>query len=325
MKAGAKISKLWLKVFLFTLLGVFIVRCFLIESYEVSSSDMETTLLKGDRVLVNKVAYGIRMPITPLTIPFTFDNFFGKKSYSTAIQLDYKRLFSSEVDRNDILLFNNPFEIDKPLDKRGLLLSRCVGIAGDTLRVENFEYSINGRKQISSPNLIQDFKYKKNEFGDLRLNLDKLGIKERNLHNDSLWIYVSLNRYEAFLLGKALKDTLFQVAENAPSYMVILPYEGMHVRLTAENIPIYKRVILDEQDGKVRFRDDKLYLQDQEMKFYTFRDNYYWLLSDNASEALDSRYLGFIPEKAIIGKASFVWYSSGEDGVRWKRIFSKIY
>lgn len=321
----AKISKFWLKVFLITLFLVFVFRYFFVEPYTVSSVEMESSLLKGDRVLVNKTAYGIRMPITPLTIPFTFDKLFGKQSYSTAIQLGYKRLFGSDIYRNDILLFNNPSEVEKPLDKRSLLLSRCVGVAGDTIRVNESEFQINGRKYVTSPNLMLDFKYPQGLTDTLRFSMNKLNIKERNMTKDTAWVYLSLNRYEAFLLKEALPDSLNLVKGDTLSYTILLPYREMITELTPQNIPIYHDVILKEQEGRATFVDGKLYINGKVYTHYRFLYNYYWLLSDNVAEALDSRYLGLISEQDIIGKASFVWYSSGDEGTRWNRIFSRVY
>ena len=125
------------KVILIALLIVFLVRCFLIEPYTVSSSGMAASLLNGDRVLVDKTAYGIRMPVTLLTIPFTFDRFLGMKSYSDAVQLPYKRAFEGRPGAGDIVLYNNPVETDLPLDKRMLVLNRCAALPGDSVTIED--------------------------------------------------------------------------------------------------------------------------------------------------------------------------------------------
>lgn len=125
------------KVILITLLIVLFVRCFIVESFTVSSSQMETTLQDGDKVLIDKTAYGIRMPITVLSIPFTFDRLWGRKSYSDAIQMPYARFFTGQIGKDEVILYNNPLEYEKPLDKRSLLLARCVSLPGDTVLIDN--------------------------------------------------------------------------------------------------------------------------------------------------------------------------------------------
>ena len=47
---------------------------------------------------------------------------------------------------------------------------------------------------------------------------------------------------------------------------------------------------------------------------YTFRENYCFAAGDHAIDSQDSRYLGLLPEKFIVGVAQFVW-KSGE-GIR---------
>lgn len=54
-----------------------------------------------------------------------------------------------------------------------------------------------------------------------------------------------------------------------------------------------------ETDGKASFRDGKLYLDGRETNFFFFQQDYYWVLSDNTNEAVDSRHLGFIPADHI--------------------------
>lgn len=313
-----KILRWWSKVFLIALLVVFFIRVFFIQSYTVSSSQMETALLRGDRVLVNKLSYGIRMPITLLTIPFTFDNLLGLKSYSDLIQLDYNRLFGKIIGRNDIVLFNNPSEIEKPLDKRSLFVSRCVAIAGDTIKVQGGDFYLNGIKSVSSPDLLQSFRFDRESKDTVFAVVKSLHITPRDLTMDSTSIYSTLSRYEAFLVNQKLNDTIqLQLnIQDTISYDLVIPAAGMTIALSEFNIPLYNQIINDEMGTTVKVKD---------LKSYTFRYNYYWFLSDNADDAIDSRTLGFISEKDIIGKASFVWYSSNEEnGSRWNRILSNV-
>lgn len=45
-----------------------------------------------------------------------------------------------------------------------------------------------------------------------------------------------------------------------------------------------------------------------------------YVLGDNREQSVDSRTFGFVPLRDMIGKVRQVYYSSGDDGVRWKRI-----
>ncbi|MDH6353697.1 signal peptidase I [Dysgonomonas sp. PH5-45] len=318
--------KYWSKVFVIALLVILVIRTFFIASYSVSSIQMETSLLKGDRVLVNKTAYGIRMPVTLLSIPFVFDSIAGLRTYSDAVQFGYNRLFASQVERNDIVVFNNPLETDKPLDKRSVCISRCVASPGDTVFVDGFAYLINGKQYVTSPDFLMQFRFPDVLLDTVRSLARHLDIPLRNLNESDSLVYASLNRYESFLINKNLPDTMqLQIAEkDASNYKVLVPKKGMKIELNEQTIPLYKKLILDEQGQEFIFLKSKFYCNGKPVDSYIFRNDYYWFLSDNVDESVDSRYVGFISERDIIGRASFVWYSSAESGVRWSRIFSSV-
>lgn len=245
------------KVILITLLIVLCIRSFFIEPFTVSSSQMENALFSEDRILIDKTAYGIRLPITILTVPFTFDNLWGKKSYSTAIQLPYARLFTGQIGRNEIVLFNDPSDIDKPLDKRSLILNRCIALPCDTVLIQNGLPFISDRDSV---------------------RIGQLSVKE-------------------------IVDSI----DYATS--IIVPAKGMTINLDSKNLIIYKRTIEQEQGDNVSIEDGRLFMDGAEQDAYTFEDDYYWMLSDNPQNMLDSRTIGFIPFKNVIGRARFVWYN----------------
>ncbi len=300
------------KVILVTLLIVLFVRCFLFESYSVSSSQMETSLQKGDKILINKTAYGIRMPITLLSVPCLFE------AYSTALQAPYKRLFSSEISQNDIVLFNNPAETDKPLDKRSLILCRCAAMPGDTIQVTDGVFSVNNNTYTASPNTV--YKYRvttpagKEDIEDI---IDKSGIQADGIDRIGDTLFMEMSRYEAYQLNKNLPDsTKLQnySTDTLTSYKFAIPREGQTIELNENNLIIYRQIIILEQESEdVFIGNGKLTINGIKQGRYTFRDSYYWMLSDNTESALDSRTLGFIPFKSIIGKAQFVWYSSDKE------------
>jgi signal peptidase I len=72
---------------------------------------MEKSLLVGDHLFVSKLAYGPRMPNTPLAFPFTQHTMplTGGKSWSNFILWPYKRLAGvGKVKNNDPIVFNFP-------------------------------------------------------------------------------------------------------------------------------------------------------------------------------------------------------------------------
>ena len=108
-----------------------------------------------------------------------------------------------------------------------------------------------------------------------------------------------------------------------------IPEKGATVRLTAENLPLYRRIIEAYEGHKLEERDGKIYIDGAEATEYTFAMDYYWMMGDNRHNSADSRFWGFVPEDHIVGKASFVWLSLDANkrfpaNIRWERLFRKV-
>jgi signal peptidase I len=91
-------------------------RSSLADHYYVPSGSMQYTLMDHDRVFVNKMAYGFRIPLTKIDI-------FG----------------SSTPTRGEIAVF------DSPQDGKTRLIKRIVAIGGDQVSVVDGQLSINGQ------------------------------------------------------------------------------------------------------------------------------------------------------------------------------------
>lgn len=305
------IIKLGSKVFFITLLLVYVIQLFFIQSYTVSSSQMENLFYNGDRILVNKIAYGLRLPITPLAIPFTFDNIFGIKSYSDHWQTSYRRLFTSTIEKNDIVLFNNPIDIAKPLDRRELLLSRCIGVSGDTLSFASDQLFINGEEYVVSPDALFSYKLKNSSAKEFKRVLDTQNIDVSGLKSDSAWTYCTLSKYQYFIVKNNFSDSIYLNHDYhfSNSISLVIPKVGMTIDLNEYNIPYYKMAILNENKD-IDLIGDNLVHNGSIISTYTFANNYYWFMSDNVTSSIDSRSIGFVSEKFIIGRPFFVWYKS---------------
>jgi signal peptidase I len=103
----------WLDALIFAVIAVTLINIFLFQNYRIPTPSMEKTLLVGDHLFVSKVAYGPRLPNTPIAVPFTqntlpFTNGRGK-SWSNLILRPYKRLVGfGKVKNNDVVVFNFP-------------------------------------------------------------------------------------------------------------------------------------------------------------------------------------------------------------------------
>jgi len=95
---------------------VLLLRAFLVEPFRIPSGSMMPTLLVGDFILVNKFAYGIRMPVTKT-----------------------KLIGVGEPERGDIVVFRWP--VNPRLD----YIKRVVGLPGDRIRYQKKTLFINGQ------------------------------------------------------------------------------------------------------------------------------------------------------------------------------------
>ena len=51
----------------------------------------------------------------------------------------------------------------------------------------------------------------------------------------------------------------------------------------------------------------------------------YFMMGDNRDNSEDSRYWGFMPRSYVKGKALFIYFSLGDSGARWSRLFHQIH
>ena len=98
------------------LLVVLILRSFIAEPFRIPSGSMMPTLLHGDFILVNKFAYGVRLPVT-----------------------HQKILSVGNPERGDVMVFRYPK--NPKLD----YIKRVVGLPGDRIEYYNKQLSVNGQ------------------------------------------------------------------------------------------------------------------------------------------------------------------------------------
>jgi len=346
----------WTNAVLFAVIAAILIRCLFIEAFVIPSGSMEGTLLVGDFLFVSKVNYGARMPITPISFPFSQHTMplLGTKSYWDGIQLPYFRLPGfSEVKKGDVVVFNYPLDIDSPLyrpiDKQENYIKRCEGTAGDTLSIRNDQVYINGKPEAAP-------QYSQSSF---LVHTDSTGISQQLINRFNITIRQQLTTHDFELLmtqqaAAELKATahIISVQEynqlngvydpdifphdpslrwNVDNYgPIIIPKKGWTVKLNSLNLPIYSRAIQVYENNKLLVLGNDILINGKKTETYTFKMNYYWMMGDNRHNSEDSRFWGFVPEDHIVGKAVFTWMSvdSGANflnRIRWSRVFRVIH
>lgn len=101
----------WLDALIFAVVAVTLINIFLFQNYKIPTGSMEKSLLIGDRLFVSKIAYGPRMPNTPLAMPFVQNTMpvTKSRSWSNFIKLPYKHLAGfGKIKNLDPVVFNFP-------------------------------------------------------------------------------------------------------------------------------------------------------------------------------------------------------------------------
>ncbi|MFZ8803497.1 MAG: signal peptidase I [Candidatus Calescibacterium sp.] len=102
-------------IFIALVLAVFI-RTFAVQAYKIPSGSMIPTLLVGDYILVNRLAYGLRIPY-------------------------YKYIFRwGEIKRGDVIVFVFPEDPSKDFIKR------VIALPGETIEIKRKKIYIDGRE-----------------------------------------------------------------------------------------------------------------------------------------------------------------------------------
>lgn len=282
----------WLDAIIFAVVFVTFINIFFFQAFKIPSSSMESSLLTGDHLFVSKLTFGPRIPQTPLTIPFTHNVIFGKESYSTLIQNEYRRLKGfRNVERGDYVVFGFPDGdtvltkapaddyyavcrfygkeyavksygplIVRPADKKDHYVKRCVAIHGDTLSVVNGRVYVNSQAQEVWPGVQTTYNVVTDGSRINLKTLEKLGLNLSELSFDE-----SLPGYPQMPLTAAMLEQIKACA---------------NVRSVEEQVDVYPP----------DYPDSYLMLFPFKEEFRWTRDNYgpLWIPEAGATVRLDS-------------------------------------
>jgi signal peptidase I len=142
----------------------------------VPTGSMKPTIVEGDRIIINKLAYDFHLPFSNISL---------------------SRL--ADPKRGDIIVFNS-----KASNKR--LVKRVIGIPGDTISMHNNELSING-EVLQYSTQKEDTKLN-NSIGYLQQTEDLLGIKH------SIIVSSQPTTASTFSSIKVPKDSYLALGDN---------------------------------------------------------------------------------------------------------------
>lgn len=107
----------------FLIVIAFFLRATVVEAFKIPSSSMEPTLVQGDHILVNKLSYGLQVPL-----------------------LNESLFVYAKPSRGDVVVFTLPDDAATPEvdESETNIIKRVIGLQGDTVEVRGPFIYING-------------------------------------------------------------------------------------------------------------------------------------------------------------------------------------
>jgi signal peptidase I len=333
-------AKEWLDAFVFALIVAIIMRTFLFGSYRIPTPSMEDTLMTGDFLMVSKVAYGARTPMT-LGIPLTQITIPG-------VSLPWVRLPGfSEVKRNDIFVFNYPIEVG-PISAKTNYIKRAVGVPGDTLEIRDKILYVNGEPEET----IETLRRHHLVYARDRIRLSPSKVAEAGgeiLQSDGESLYLinltpggastiegwpEVDSVRQFVLPQEVNEFQQRPFSFSKGFQnhdhmspIVVPFSGQVIELQESTWSLYQEIVTRHEKNDVEIRDGQFFLNGQPAQTYTIQQDYYFAMGDNRDDSEDSRFWGFVPYDHVVGKAWLIYFSwdKNRNLPRFDRIFSTIH
>lgn len=170
------VIKEWAETIIVATVLALTIRSFVVQPFKIPTGSMRQTLLEGDRILVNRFIYGLR-------IPFTTIRFFKFKY----------------PQPGDVIVFNYPEDVERAFIKR------MIAKEGDTVEIKGGAIYINGEK-FEHPSVKNIYYYNRGTYGsiDQKITVPEnsyyvLGDNSGSSKDSRYWGFVD----DKYLIGKA--------------------------------------------------------------------------------------------------------------------------
>lgn len=203
----------------------------------------------------------------------------------------------SKVKHNDVIVFNYPYHKKRDTIKMNLstfYVKRCIALPGDSLCIVNGYYQVNGQK---------GFGY---------------------LHNqETLSAWPDFQGIYRYTISPSHIEPKWDVKNFGP---LVIPGKGITLPIDTSNITLYRRPITFETKGNITTAGGRVRLDGKPLDSYTFTQNWYFMAGDNVINSQDSRYIGMVPEKFLVGKVVRILSAKDKETgkYKWKRFLKTV-
>ena len=334
----------YIKIVLWVFVALFIIRVFVYQTYKQESFSMASTLLPGDKVLVNKLKTGARFPVSILGLPG------ADRAYIDAFRIPYFRLPAfRKFKHDDVVAFNDPRISDAPVDRTPINISRIAGLPGDTLYILNKDLYVNQEKVPEKEGFRRHYRIV-TDGSELPVEF----LKEHNLSDPEviadIGIYDLMMDSTAFLAArelpmvKTVRDKKQFYGDSSRGYFpyssffrwnrdqfgpLIVPTSGLEVNISLNSIDLYRDIINKYEGNDLIVDYSGVSINGKKVDTYTFKNDYYFVMDDNRDNPNDTRIIGFVPKTHLLGTSKRILFSGKSgfdklDASKGLRFFKRI-
>ena len=293
------------------------IRPFILEPYKIPSGSMENTLLVGDRVLVIKFLYGVKLPGTS------------------------RRLFPFHSPRRgDVFVFSPKHQ------PQTHFIKRVVAVAGDTVATRGESLLINGETVRDEVYVKQTSRGVVADFPPFQHFLTPYFFERKGLaaafdgftKHTEVEVQVRDGLPTSFTLpdGEVFSVRIRQQDQERARGVPVGPYYT--VDADGERSVLTGILYEKQESGRWYFSDElsasTFYSVNPLGKPFRIPDGHVFAMGDNRGNSYDSRAWGPVPLDVVKGKAVLVYWSSDQDRripgwklhrkVRWNRVGKRV-
>ena len=292
------------------ILAILFLKETVVELYIVPTGSMEKNILRGDMLIGSRYIYGMKVP-QKIWVPFT------AISIPTFLP-DYRFPAFKDVERGDVVVF------EYPRDNVYKYVKRCIGLPGDTVRINNRNVFVNDKEyllpdggQFLSENPASETYIDENIFMNLgnKDNLKKLIIPKRGdiykINQEMNWeLIIPILLFEGNKVELVFNDQKLTFTNEDPYDLYRRTgnravFDNFVPQPNASQINPWMSLMKKEYLKYLKVND----LSIDAIDTYTLKQNYYWMMGDNRDNSEDSRFWGFVPESHILGQPVITWFS----------------